>query len=144
MTTAQLNKLTKKDLVAKVEELQKSVQSTNDKLKRAQGSTKKADTVRALGETFTLKAAADKIETLDARLEQVAITNTQLTNELVSRDEFIEAILEKYGKLKEFVENIKEFIESQQPYYFISLRKYVKTVKYIYEQVRNLLSKDED
>ena len=144
MTTAQLNKLTKKDLVAKVEELQKSVQSTNDKLKRAQGSSKKADTVKALGENFSLKAAADKIETLDARLEQVAVSNTQLHNELVARDEFIESILEKYSKLKDFIEGIKEFIESQQPYYFISLGKYVKTVKYIYAELKELLSKDEE
>jgi len=144
MTTAQLNKLTKKDLVAKVEELQKSVQSTQDKLKRAQSSSKKADNVRALGETFSLKAAADTIEKLDARCEVLGDQNTRLSNELVARDEFIESVLEKYAKLKEFVEGIKEYIEERQPYYFISWRKYVQTIKYIYNELRDLLSKDEE
>ncbi len=141
MTQTELKKKTKQELVDLNLDLQKQVQSTNDKLKR---KTKQIDCVKALGECYSPKEAAEKIEGTVAQAVLIRNDNTQLRNEINARDEFIKDVLEKYNKVMSVIDAIKEYIEDQQPYYFLSIRKYVKTVKFVYNEIKTLLTKKED
>lgn len=136
MTATQLKKKTKADLVTTVLDLQKQLQSLNDK----KNSSRKAETtVKAFGKSLSLKESAQLLEKLDEQLGKEVKANIQLRNELTARDQFIDSILETYNKVKEALENIKKFIEDNKPYYFISFRKYYLTVKFVYHTISNLL-----
>lgn len=138
MTTTQLKKKTKAELVSLVQDLQKQNQSLNDKVK---GSRKSETTVKAFGKSLSLKDAAKQLENLDDQLAKEVKANIKLRNELVARDEFIEGIIKSYTELKAAIQKIKMYIEENQPYYFISFAKYIRTVKFAYQVITETLNK---